>query len=168
MKWHRQSDARSKLAQVPGIVPITASALVASLGDAKNFDGGRQVAAWLGLVPKQHSSGGKQKLLSISKRGDTYLRTLLIHGARSVIYRAQQRTESCGWINGVVNRRNKNVAAVAFANKMRASFGHCRPTIECSGPTTQPPRRPHSQTGYLQRARRTKQGELNHRLLKKL
>ena len=117
VKWHRQSDASSKLAQVPGIGPITASALVASLGDAKNFDGGRQVAAWLGLVPKQHSSGGKQNLLSISKRGDTYLRTLLIHGARSVIYRAQQKPESCSWINGVVNRRNKNVAAVALANK---------------------------------------------------
>ena len=69
------------------------------------------------LVPKQHSSGGKQNLLSISKRGDTYLRTLLIHGARSVIYRAQQKPESCSWINGVVNRRNKNVAAVALANK---------------------------------------------------
>ena len=117
VKWHRQSNASSKLAQVSGIGPITASALVASLGDAKNFDGGRQVAAWLGLVPKQHSSGGKQNLLGISKRGDTYLRTLLIHGARSVIYRAPQKPDSCSWINGVVNRRNKNVAAVALANK---------------------------------------------------
>jgi len=117
VKWHRQSDASSKLAHVPGIGPITASALVASLGDAKNFDGGRQVAAWLGLVPKQHSSGGKQTLLSISKRGDTYLRTLLIHGARSVIYRAQQKPDACTWINGVVSRRNRNVAAVALANK---------------------------------------------------
>jgi transposase len=115
--WHRHSDASCKLAQIPGIGPITASALVASIGDAKNFDSGRQVAAWLGLVPKQHSSGGKQNLLSISKRGDAYLRTLLIHGARSVIYRAVQKPESCSWINGVVNRRNKNVAAVALANK---------------------------------------------------
>ena len=117
VRWHCQSAASSKLAQVPGIGPITASALVASLGDAKNFDGGRQVAAWLGLVPKQHASGGKQKLLGISKRGNTYLRTLLIHGARSVIYRAQNKPESCRWINGVVSRRNKNVAAVALANK---------------------------------------------------
>ena len=115
--WHRSSDVSCKLAQIPGIGPITASALVASIGDAKNFDSGRQVAAWLGLVPKQHSSGGKQNLLGISKRGDTYLRTLLIHGARSVIYRAGQKPESCSWINGVVNRRNKNVAAVALANK---------------------------------------------------
>lgn len=115
--WHCSSTASCKLAQVPGIGPLTASALVASIGDAKNFDSGRQVAAWLGLVPKQHSSGGKQNLLGMSKRGDTYLRTLLIHGARSVIYRAQRKSDSCCWINGVVNRRNKNVAAVALANK---------------------------------------------------
>lgn len=117
LAWHRSSELSCKLAQVPGIGPITASALVASIGDAKNFDNGRQVGAWLGLVPRQHSSGGKSNLLGMSKRGDTYLRTLLIHGARSVIYRAGQRTESCQWINGVVNRRNKNVAAVALANK---------------------------------------------------
>lgn len=115
--WHRSNDLSCKLAQVPGIGPITASALVASIGDAKNFTNGRQVAAWLGLVPKQHSSGGKTQLLGMSKRGDSYLRTLLIHGARAVIYRAQQKLESGGWINGVINRRNKNVAAVALANK---------------------------------------------------
>lgn len=115
--WHRSNELSCKLAQIPGIGPITASALVASIGDAKNFDNGRQVAAWLGLVPRQHSSGGKSNLLGMSKRGDTYLRTLLIHGARSVIYRAGQRAESCQWINSVVNRRNKNVAAVALANK---------------------------------------------------
>ena len=114
--WHRGSELSSKLAQVPGIGPITASALVASIGD-RNFDSGRQVAAWLGLVPRQHSSGGKSNLLGMSKRGDTYLRTLLIHGARSVIYRAGQNVESCAWINSLVNRRNKNVAAVALANK---------------------------------------------------
>lgn len=90
-QWHRSSDVSSKLAQIPGVGPITASALVASLGNAKNFDNGRQVAAWLGLVPRQHSNGGKQNLLGISKRGDTFLRTLLIHGARSVIYRAGRR-----------------------------------------------------------------------------
>jgi len=120
VKWHRQSSASSKLAQVPGIGPITASALVASLGDAKNFDNGRQVSAWLGLVPRQHSSGGKQNLLGISKRGDTYLRTLLIHGARSVIYYASAKADpnsTCKWINGIVSRRNNNVAAVALANK---------------------------------------------------
>jgi transposase len=117
VKWHRQSEASSKLAKVPGIGPITASALVATIGDAKNFDNGRQVAAWLGLVPRQHSSGGKQNLLGISKRGDCYLRTLLIHGARSVIHWETRKPDSCSWVSGVLKRRNKNVAAVALANK---------------------------------------------------
>ena len=83
--WHRASEASRRLAEIPGIGPITASALVATVGDATNFENGRQMAAWLGLVPKQHSSGGKQTLLGISKRGDSYVRTLLIHGARAVI-----------------------------------------------------------------------------------
>jgi transposase len=116
--WHRAHDASRKLAQIPGIGPITASALVASIGDAKSFANGRQLAAWLGLVPKQHSSGGKQVLLGISKRGDTYLRTLLIHGARAVIRVAERKTNHAGsWLAGVIGRRNKNVAAVALANK---------------------------------------------------
>lgn len=115
--WHRASEASCKLEKVPGIGPITASALVATIGDAKNFDGGRQMAAWLGLVPRQHSTGGKSNLLGMSKRGDTYLRTLLIHGARSVIFRAQQKVDKVGWLNELVQRRNKNVAAVALANK---------------------------------------------------
>jgi transposase len=83
--WHRDNELSRKLAEVPGIGPITASALVATVSDAKNFDNARQLAAWIGLVPRQNSSGGKNVLLGISKRGDTYLRTLLIHGARSVI-----------------------------------------------------------------------------------
>ena len=91
--WHRASDASCKLENIPGIGPVTASALVASVGNAKNFQDGRQLAAWLGLVPKQHSSGGNSTLLGISKRGDSYLGTLLIHGARSVIFRAQQKAD---------------------------------------------------------------------------
>ncbi len=91
--------------------------MIAPLGDARNFESGRQVAAWLGLVPRQHSSGGKQNLLGISKRGDTYLRTLLIHGARIVIHHASQRADSCSWVNKMVARRNKNIATVAMANK---------------------------------------------------
>jgi transposase len=115
--WHRASDVSCKLEKVPGIGPITASALVATIGDAKNFDGGRQVAAWLGLVPRQHSSGGKPTLLGMSKRGDSYLRTLLIHGARSVIFRAQQEADKSSWLHKLLERRNPNVAAVALANK---------------------------------------------------
>jgi transposase len=115
--WHRASDASRRLEKVPGIGPLTATALVASVGDAKNFANGRQFAAWLGLVPRQHSSGGKPTLLGMSKRGDAYLRTLLIHGARSVIYHATQRADAQSWLTKLVARRNKNVAAVALANK---------------------------------------------------
>ena len=118
--WHKQSETSKKLEAIPGIGPLTATALIASIGDAKNFKNGRQVAAWIGLVPRQHSSGGKQNLLGISKRGDIYLRTLLIHGARSVIYRSGQKenpTDRQSWLNQLTQRRNKNVAAVALANK---------------------------------------------------
>lgn len=115
--WHQSNDLSLKLEKIPGIGPITASALVATIGNARSFDNGRQVAAWLGLVPRQHSSGGKPNLLGISKRGDSYLRTLLIHGARSVIFRAQQKLVKDGWLNNLLGRRNKNIAAVALANK---------------------------------------------------
>ena len=83
--WHRSSEDSQKLARVPGIGPLTATALVASIGDAKDFRNGRELAAWLGLVPRQHSSGGKVLLQGISKRGDGYLRMLMIHGARSEV-----------------------------------------------------------------------------------
>ncbi len=115
--WHRSSDLSRRLEKVPGIGPLTASALVASIGDAKNFANARQLAAWLGLVPKQHSSGGKATLLGISKRGDSYLRTLLIHGARSVIVAAQKKAATNDWLGALLLRRNPNVAAVALANK---------------------------------------------------
>jgi transposase len=115
--WHRENEASCKLAKVPGIGPITASALIASIGDATSFANGRQLAAWLGLVPRQNSSGGKNVLLGISKRGDTYLRTLLIHGARSVIQAASRKEQKEGWLQRLLGRRNPNVAAVALANK---------------------------------------------------
>ena len=111
--WHREDAASRRLEQVPGIGPLTASALVASIGDARNFKNGRQLSAWLGLVPRQHSSGGKATLLGISKRGDVYLRTLLIHGARSTLRIAKLGN----WGAALAERRNKNLAAVALANK---------------------------------------------------
>jgi len=83
--WHRSSTLSQRVAQIPGIGLLGASALMASIADARSFANGRQTSAWLGLVPRQNSSGGKSKLLSMSKRGDTYLRTLLVHGARSAI-----------------------------------------------------------------------------------
>jgi transposase len=115
--WHRSNALSRKLEKIPGIGPLTASALVASIGDAKGVENGRQLAAWLGLVPKQHSSGGKQTLLGISKRGDCYLRTLLIHGARAVIYAAQRKLANTGWLASLLARRDKNIVAVALANK---------------------------------------------------
>jgi transposase len=116
--WHRQNEASRKLAQIPGIGPLTASALIASIGDARYFKNGRQLAAWLGLVPRQHSSGGKPTLLGISKRGDTYLRTLLIHGARSVVRVAERKVKhASSWLASLMERRHHNVAIVALANK---------------------------------------------------
>lgn len=116
--WHRRSESSQKLAQIPGIGPLTASALVASISDARSFKNGRELAAWLGLVPRQHSSGGKVLLQGISKRGDVYLRTLMIHGARSVIRVVENKTTPVArWSAGVMARRHKNIAAVALANK---------------------------------------------------
>jgi transposase len=114
----QQSPACQKLLAIPGIGPITATALVAALGDGQAFENGRQVAAWMGIVPRQDSSGGKPRLLGISKRGDTYLRTLLIHGARAVVRTAGRKDDAQSrWINALVQRRNANIAAVAVANK---------------------------------------------------
>jgi transposase len=115
--WHRGSQLSLGLEKIPGIGPMTASALVASIAEARSFKNGRQVAAWLGLVPKQHSSGGKAQLLGISKRGDTYLRTLLIHGARAVIAAAQRKEKPNPWLAKLLARCHPNVAAVALANK---------------------------------------------------
>jgi transposase len=115
--WHRDNSASKKLEKIPGVGPITASAMAASIGDARNFKNGRQLAAWLGMVPRQHSTGGKSTLLGISKRGDTYLRTLLIHGARAVIRVTERKPNADPWLKNLLARRNKNVAAVALANK---------------------------------------------------
>jgi transposase len=116
-RWHEQNEASRRVAEIPGIGPLTASALVASIGDAKAFANGRQLAAWMGLVPRQHSSGGKPQLLGLSKRGDTYLRTLMVHGARAVILRAPQKAGYAqSWLGRLLARRHKNVAACALAN----------------------------------------------------
>lgn len=115
--WHRQNTASQKLAAIPGLGPLTATAMAASIGDARNFKNGRQLAAWLGIVPRQHSTGGKPTLLGISKRGDAYLRTLLIHGARAALRTAERKANADPWLTQLLARRNKNVAAVALANK---------------------------------------------------
>jgi transposase len=116
-RWHRASEASRNLEKIPGIGPVTASALIASIGDARNFKNGRQLAAWLGLVPKQHSSGGKTKLQGISKRGDSYLRTLLIHGARAVVKNVERNPDRHVWLRKLMARSHTNIATVALANK---------------------------------------------------
>jgi len=106
------------LSQIRGVGPLIATAMLSATGDASVFKNGRQMSAWLGLVPRQKSSGEKKITLGISKRGDNYLRKLLVHGTRSVVYRAKNKTDekSC-WINNLVLRRGTNKACVALANK---------------------------------------------------
>ena len=118
LAWHRASELSRRLATIPGVGPITASAIVATVGDASQFTSGRQFAAWLGLVPQQRSSGGKERLGRISKRGDGYIRRLLIHGARAVVgWRKRRPVTSDPWLGGLLARRPVNVATVALANK---------------------------------------------------
>lgn len=114
----QDNTAAQRLQQIPGIGPVTATALVASISDASAFKKGRDLAAWLGLTPGQHSSGGKERLLGITKRGDSYLRTLLIHGARAVLRTAEEKEDPRSrWLVSLKERRNQNIAAVAMANK---------------------------------------------------
>jgi transposase len=117
-RWHADSEASQRVAAIPGIGVLGASALVATVGTAHSFANGRQLAACVGLVPRQASSGGKATLLGISKRGDSYLRTLLIHGARSVLAQVVRHPERADpWLRQMLARRPKNVVAVALANK---------------------------------------------------
>ena len=109
--------ACQRLMTIPGIGPLSATALVAAISDASAFKNGRQCAAWLGLVPRQHSTGGKERLLGISKRGDNSLRKLLIHGARATLrWVGRKPDRRSQWIRQVVERRGTNRAAVAVAN----------------------------------------------------
>lgn len=119
LQQQARSDERcQRLLKIEGIGPISATAIVAAVGDAKQFSSARQFAAWLGLVPSQHSSGGKNQLGPISKKGDTYLRTLLIHGARSALLACKEKTDRRSlWVKQVQCRRNTNIATVALANK---------------------------------------------------
>ncbi len=113
--WHRENDASRRAAEVPGVGALTASAAVATIGDPHVFDSGRGFAAWLGITPGQHSTGGKPRLLGITKRGDSYLRKLFIHGARACV--RAHREGSDPWLDGLLARRPKNVAVVALAHR---------------------------------------------------
>jgi transposase len=119
MAWHRANPACQRLQTIPGIGFITATALVATVGDATVFQSGRQFAAWLGLVPKQHSSGGKERMGGISKMGDRYLRHLLVVGATAVIRYTRRKQTSVGiWADQLLNRKPARLVTVALANKM--------------------------------------------------
>ena len=108
----------NRLMQLRGVGPVTATTLVATVGDGSQFKNGRQMAAAIGLTPKQHSSGGKDKLLGISKRGDAYLRSLMVHGARAVLQAAKGKDDRLSrWVTSLAQRRHPNVAVVALANK---------------------------------------------------
>jgi transposase len=114
-EWKKEDQSVKAISEIPGVGLLTATAVVAIMGDPKAFQSGREFAAWAGLVPRQTGSGGKVNLHGISKRGDTYLRTLLIHGARSVLTHAKEPGE---WVEQMIKRRPKNVVIVALANKM--------------------------------------------------
>lgn len=117
-QWASQDEGAKRLQQIPGIGPISASALVASVADARQFKDGRQMSAWMGLVPRQHSSGGKSVLLGITKRGDKYLRTLLIHGARAVLKAYQANPAKMpAHLAQLLQRKHPNVVCVALASR---------------------------------------------------
>lgn len=118
LAWHRENETSQRLATIPGVGIITSTALAASISDPKLFKSGREFAAFLGLVPRQNSSGGKERLGQISKKGDGYLRKLLVVGATSVIRRARTGvTPSAGWVQALLERRPSRVVTVAMANK---------------------------------------------------
>jgi transposase len=117
--WQRRAEDCQRIAAIPGVGTLTATAAVATMGDARGFRSGREFAAFLGLVPRQSGTGGRVKLLGISKRGDTYLRTLLIHGARTVLsWQRRPGRDLDPWLKGLLARRAPNVVIVALANKM--------------------------------------------------
>jgi transposase len=117
--WHRSSEASRRLDDIPGVGPVLATALVASVADPRAFRSGRDFSAWIGLVPKQNSSAGKDKLGSISKRGDRYLRSLFTTGALAVIrYAKIHGTKHRPWLTALLTRRPTKVAAIALANKI--------------------------------------------------
>jgi transposase len=116
--WHRTNEVSQRLATIPGVGPVTATALVATVGDPAFFTSARHFAAWLGLTPRQHSSGGREWLGGISKRGDGYLRRLLIHGARSILHWGKRRPGAHqAWLESLLARRPGNIVTVALASK---------------------------------------------------
>src|SRR6202165_1693667 len=118
-KENKENEDCQRLTAIPGVGPVTATALVAAVGNASTFGKGRNLAAWMGIVPGEYSTGGKQKLLGISKRGNQYLRTLFIQGARSVVQQRHKQAPGLGsWLAQLLARAHQNVVIVALANKL--------------------------------------------------
>src|SRR6202042_118518 len=118
-KIAKKDDACHRLMEIPGFGPLVSTALVAAVGNATTFRKGRDLSAWLGLVPRQHSTGGKTRLLGISKRGNEYLRRMFLHGARSVVLQIERNRSALGlWLTELSARAHRNIAVVALANKM--------------------------------------------------
>jgi transposase len=119
VRWTKENEDARRLATIPGVGATIASALIAAIGKGETFERGRDLAAWLGLVPRQFTTGGKPKLLGISKRGNSYLRKLLIHGARAALPYVAERDAPLGrWAKSLLSRAHPNVVVVAFANKL--------------------------------------------------
>ena len=117
--WAKENEDARRLITIPGVGVTIATALIAAVGKAETFEHGRDLAAWLGLVPRQSTTGGKPKLMGISKRGNKYLRKLLIHGARAALPHVAEKDTALGrWAKNLLSRVHQNVAVVAFANKM--------------------------------------------------
>jgi transposase len=118
-QFAKKEDGCRRLLTIPGIGPLTATALIAAIGNGTTFRKSRDLAAWLGLVPRQHSTGGKTRLLGISKRGDPYLRRLFVHGGRAVLSRVKRDAHQFGsWLDRLEARSPRNVVIVAMANKI--------------------------------------------------
>jgi len=140
----REDERCRRLAEVEGVGPVTATALVAAVGNAAEFKSGRELAAYLGLVPRHRASGGRTTMLGISKRGDRYLRMLLVHGARAALrVNQRQHTTRSAWIERLKSRRGSNIAAVALAHKNARVLWALLRTGECYRPTPFPARVPH-------------------------
>jgi transposase len=119
LKRAKEDDACQRLTAIPGVGPVTATALIAAVGNGSAFQRGRDLAAWIGMVPSEHSSGGKQTLLGISKRGNSYLRRLFVQGARSVLQQRQRQAPGLSsWLAQLLARKHQNVVVVALANKV--------------------------------------------------
>jgi transposase len=133
-KTAQESEVCRRLDAIPGIGPLTATALIAAIGNGAAFRKGREFAAWVGLAPREHSTGGKQKLLGISKRGSSYLRRLFVQGGRAVLqFREKQSPGLSAWLAQLTARTHYNVAGVALANKLATWPGPCSPRAKFIG-----------------------------------